>query len=339
MHVTTKWDFSMKLCIFILAIMFFCSCQVNPVAEKPTAQQSNLRRIPVMRKDFLEDYGKVMEILRPAGSAQDVDITSLRTASNMLLEMQADCKDSCNAGEFLSIYNSLAWIYLVQDDKVNALKYYDLVLQLSPQIPLQTELRVLGTVSDLYTSLGDYEKASYALDRMEELDARTMRANCTPRVDILVLNKEYPAALQKIQQCISEAENTRPLQLARSDSYKTQLELMDTLGHEENRAQIEEKYQLALEAENEFTPIVVAAPIYPKKAITKRIEGYCTVEFTVTKEGNTENITALDCPNDIFLAESIKAASKFKYKPQSVNGLPVDVEQVNYRFVFEIKGG
>ena len=80
--------------------------------------------------------------------------------------------------------------------------------------------------------------------------------------------------------------------------------------------------------DGEYLPIVKVAPIYPRRAQTRGITGYCIVTYTVTTTGAirdpyVENES--DCsPKGIFERASLKAALKFKYKPRVVDGQAID---------------
>ena len=91
-------------------------------------------------------------------------------------------------------------------------------------------------------------------------------------------------------------------------------------------------------ADGEYLPIVKVAPIYPRRANSRGIEGYCTVEYTVTKTGSIRDPQPVDCqPSGYFESASVKAALKFKYKPRVVDGEPIDVPGVQNRFTFELE--
>ncbi|MEC8159274.1 MAG: energy transducer TonB [Pseudomonadota bacterium] len=95
--------------------------------------------------------------------------------------------------------------------------------------------------------------------------------------------------------------------------------------------------------DGEYLPIVKVAPIYPRRAQTRGITGYCIVTYTVTTTGAirdpyVENET--DCsPKGIFERASLKAALKFKYKPRVVDGQPIEVAGVQNKFTYELEGG
>ncbi|MCY7296037.1 energy transducer TonB [Alteromonas sp. a30] len=97
---------------------------------------------------------------------------------------------------------------------------------------------------------------------------------------------------------------------------------------------------LALESgDGEYLPIVKVAPVYPRRAQQRGIEGYVIVEFTVSKQGSVKDPFVVEAnPEGIFERAAIDAALKFKYKPRVVNGEPTDVSGVQNRIVFEMGG-
>ncbi len=91
-------------------------------------------------------------------------------------------------------------------------------------------------------------------------------------------------------------------------------------------------------ADGEYLPIVKVAPMYPRRANSRGVEGYCTVEYTVTKTGSIKDPVAVDCqPKGYFERASVKAAMKFKYKPRVIDGEAIDVLGVQNRFTYELE--
>ena len=90
--------------------------------------------------------------------------------------------------------------------------------------------------------------------------------------------------------------------------------------------------------DGEYLPIVKVAPIYPRRAQTRGITGYCTVEYTVTTSGAIRDPVPVDCqPSGVFEKASVKAALKFKYKPRVVDGEAIEVAGVQNRFTYELE--
>lgn len=96
---------------------------------------------------------------------------------------------------------------------------------------------------------------------------------------------------------------------------------------------------LALESgDGEYLPIVKVAPIYPRRALSRGIEGYVIVEFTVTKNGSVSNPVVVEAnPPDIFNQAAVNAAKKFKYKPRVIDGNPTEVVGVQNKITFTMK--
>ncbi|MCP4210753.1 MAG: energy transducer TonB [Halieaceae bacterium] len=93
-----------------------------------------------------------------------------------------------------------------------------------------------------------------------------------------------------------------------------------------------------LGGDGEYLPIVKVAPIYPRRAQTRGITGYCIVEYTVTTTGAIRDPVAVDCqPSGVFDRASVKAATKFKYKPRVVDGEPIEVAGVQNKFTYELE--
>jgi len=91
--------------------------------------------------------------------------------------------------------------------------------------------------------------------------------------------------------------------------------------------------------EGDYLPIVKVAPIYPQRALSRGIEGYCVVQYTVTKQGTTRDPFVIEdqCTSSLFQRASIQAALKFKYKPRVIDGQAVEVPGVQNKFTYEIQ--
>jgi protein TonB len=90
--------------------------------------------------------------------------------------------------------------------------------------------------------------------------------------------------------------------------------------------------------EGDYLPIVKVAPIYPNRALTRGVEGYCVVQYTVTRLGTTKDPVVVpdQCTSTLFHRASVNAALKFKYKPRIMDGEAVEVPGVQNKFTYEI---
>lgn len=90
--------------------------------------------------------------------------------------------------------------------------------------------------------------------------------------------------------------------------------------------------------EGDYLPIVKVAPIYPQRALSRGIEGYCVVQYTVTRQGTIREPVIVEdqCTSSLFHRASLQAALKFKYKPRVVDGQAIEVPGVQNKFTYEI---
>jgi protein TonB len=91
--------------------------------------------------------------------------------------------------------------------------------------------------------------------------------------------------------------------------------------------------------EGDYLPIVKVAPIYPQRALSRGIEGYCVVQYTVTRQGTIRDPFVIEdqCTSSLFQSASVQAALKFKYKPRVIDGQAVEVPGVQNKFTYEIE--
>ena len=91
--------------------------------------------------------------------------------------------------------------------------------------------------------------------------------------------------------------------------------------------------------DGDYLPIVKVAPIYPRRAQSRGIEGYVIVEFIVTKNGSVRDAIVIEAkPENIFNQAAMDAALKFKYKPRVVDGVAMEVAGVQNKISFQIEG-
>lgn len=90
-------------------------------------------------------------------------------------------------------------------------------------------------------------------------------------------------------------------------------------------------------AEGDYLPIVRVAPVYPARALSRGIEGYVDMSFTVTLTGTVRDPIVLFSTSSLFERAATRAVLKFKYKPRVVDGIPVDVSGVKTRITFLIE--
>ena len=91
-------------------------------------------------------------------------------------------------------------------------------------------------------------------------------------------------------------------------------------------------------ADGSYVPIFKVPPIYPRRAQERGIEGCVMLEFIVTKIGAVRDpVVVWSQPSGIFDRAAMRAAMKFKYKPQIRDGEAIEVPGVLNQITFIIE--
>jgi protein TonB len=91
-------------------------------------------------------------------------------------------------------------------------------------------------------------------------------------------------------------------------------------------------------SDTDTIPLVRVNPLYPPRAQARGIEGWVLVEFTVTKQGTTENIVVIDAdPKGYFERAATNAVKRYRYKPRVEDGVAVERPGVRLVISFAIE--
>ena len=91
-------------------------------------------------------------------------------------------------------------------------------------------------------------------------------------------------------------------------------------------------------ADGSYVPIFKVPPLYPRRAQERGIEGCVMLKFIVTKVGSVRDpVIEWSTPKGIFDRAAMRAAMKFKYKPQIRDGEAIEVKDVYNIIIFKIE--
>ena len=85
-------------------------------------------------------------------------------------------------------------------------------------------------------------------------------------------------------------------------------------------------------SDRDVIPLVRINPDYPQRALSRGIEGWVVVQFTITATGSVASAVVVDAePEGIFDDAALKAIARWRYNPKVEGG--VAVERVGIRTV------
>jgi len=78
-------------------------------------------------------------------------------------------------------------------------------------------------------------------------------------------------------------------------------------------------------SDRDVIPLVRIAPDYPPRALSRGLEGWVKVQFTITPTGTVKDQKVVDAmPKEIFDEAALKAIARWRYNPRVEGGVAVE---------------
>jgi protein TonB len=78
-------------------------------------------------------------------------------------------------------------------------------------------------------------------------------------------------------------------------------------------------------SDRDVIPLVRINPDYPPRALSRGLEGWVQVQFTITATGTVKDAVVVDAmPKGIFDDAALKAIARWRYNPKVENGVAVE---------------
>jgi protein TonB len=84
------------------------------------------------------------------------------------------------------------------------------------------------------------------------------------------------------------------------------------------------KMSLSAGSDRDTIPLVRVPPDYPQRAISRGLEGWVQVQFTITGTGSVKDAVVVKSSSSIFEDAAIKSILRWRYNPKIENGAAVD---------------
>lgn len=85
------------------------------------------------------------------------------------------------------------------------------------------------------------------------------------------------------------------------------------------------RMSLSAGSDRDVIPLVRIAPDYPPRALSRGIEGWVQVQFTITATGTVKDPTVVNAdPKNIFDDAALKAIARWRYNPRVEGGVAVE---------------
>lgn len=96
---------------------------------------------------------------------------------------------------------------------------------------------------------------------------------------------------------------------------------------------------LSAGSDRDVLPLVRISPDYPPRALSRGIEGWVIVQFTISERGTVKDAIVVEAePSDIFDEAALKAISRWRYNPRVEDGVAVERVGVQTIIRFQLQG-
>jgi protein TonB len=98
--------------------------------------------------------------------------------------------------------------------------------------------------------------------------------------------------------------------------------------------------KLSAGSDRDVIPLVRISPDYPQRALSRGIEGWVLVRFTITAAGTVKDAKVIDAqPKNIFDDAALKAIARWRYNPKVEEGVAVERIGVQTIIRFQLEDG
>jgi len=97
------------------------------------------------------------------------------------------------------------------------------------------------------------------------------------------------------------------------------------------------KMKMTAGSDRDIIPLVRINPEYPPRALSRGIQGWVIVQFTISATGTVKDQKVVDSSNNIFDDAALKAIARWRYNPKVEEGVAVERKGVQTKLVFQLE--
>jgi protein TonB len=91
-------------------------------------------------------------------------------------------------------------------------------------------------------------------------------------------------------------------------------------------------------SDRDVIPLVRINPDYPPRALSRGLEGWVEVQFTITATGTVKDATVVNAdPKNIFDDAALKAIARWRYNPKVEGGVAIERVGMRTRISFQLE--
>jgi len=98
------------------------------------------------------------------------------------------------------------------------------------------------------------------------------------------------------------------------------------------------KMTMSAGSDRDIIPLVRINPDYPPRALSRGVEGYVIVQFTITAAGMVKDVIVVEAkPKGLFDDAAVRAVGRWRYNPKVVDGVAVERVGIQTMITFQLE--
>ena len=97
------------------------------------------------------------------------------------------------------------------------------------------------------------------------------------------------------------------------------------------------KMKMTAGSDRDIVPLVRINPDYPPRALSRGVQGWVIVQFTISATGTVKDQKVVDSSNEMFNDAALKAIARWRYNPKVDEGVAVERKGVQTKLVFQLE--
>ncbi|MSQ98045.1 MAG: energy transducer TonB [Xanthomonadales bacterium] len=98
------------------------------------------------------------------------------------------------------------------------------------------------------------------------------------------------------------------------------------------------KMSMSAGTDRDIIPLVRINPDYPPRALSRGVEGFVIVQFTITATGMVKDVIVVEAkPKGLFDDAAVRAVGRWRYNPKVVEGVAVERVGVQTMITFQLE--
>ena len=333
-----------SVCTALFVALLVAACAVNAPQAAP------------VRAEIQSRFNQAQMCIELNAMAPPEEVEDPECGERLLAEVRA--LTDLSVPEIAELEYMYVFLAALQGDTDLGIRSYQAILELPrDELPEpRVEIAMRGLIS-IYQGQERYTDAIDIYDQLQALSTYSaFDQDYYSRAILRYRLEDYSGAMAEAEQALAVADRLHEsvyellyvLQSAIGDQSgaASTLAMLETRWPKPERASAAGAVALAqswlgdfyrggfFRVSGDYLPDMTPEPVYPPRALQRRIEGYVDISYAVTPGGETKDLMVVESSSPLFDRAAIDSVGRYLYEPRIVGDTAVELENVTARIEF-----